>query len=72
VLFLGLNIVLALLYTATFCCIADVATLISKTLGVDSQVLTGVAFTQFGMVIAWRMQGNLANQLSYTVRRSVP
>jgi hypothetical protein len=40
-----------------------------KTLGVDSSVLTAVLFTQYGMTIAWRTQGNTANELSYTVSR---
>lgn len=48
-------------------CAADVANLISKTLEVDSTMLTAVLFTQYGMTIAWRLQGSTANELSYTV-----
>jgi hypothetical protein len=48
-----------------FC--ADVANLISKTLNVDSTVLTAVLFTQFGLTIGWKTQGTTANELSYTV-----
>lgn len=51
-------------------CCADVANLISKTLEVDSSILTAVMFTQYGMTIAWRLQGSTANELSYTVRMS--
>jgi len=46
---------------------ADVANVISKTLDVDSSILTAVLFTQYGMTIAWRLQGSVANELSYTV-----
>jgi hypothetical protein len=49
-------------------CATDVANLISKTLEVDSTMLTAVLFTQYGMTIAWRLQGSTANELSYTVR----
>lgn len=49
-------------------CAADVANLISKTLEVDSSILTAVLFTQYGMTVAWRLQGSTANELSYTVR----
>jgi hypothetical protein len=48
-------------------CNADVANLISKTLQVDSTVLTAVLFTQFGLTIGWKTQGTTANELSYTV-----
>jgi hypothetical protein len=48
-------------------CDADVANLISKTLQVDSTVLTAVLFTQFGLTIGWKTQGTTANELSYTV-----
>lgn len=48
-------------------CFADVANVISKTLDVDSSILTAVLFTQYGMTIAWRLQGSVANELSYTV-----
>eukprot|EP00879_Flechtneria_rotunda_P003346 GHRR01003572.1.p1 GENE.GHRR01003572.1~~GHRR01003572.1.p1 ORF type:complete len:876 (+),score=152.79 GHRR01003572.1:474-3101(+) len=50
---------------------SDVATLVSKTLGVDSSVLTAVLFTQYGMTIAWKMQGATANELSYTAIKKV-
>lgn len=45
----------------------DVANALSKTLEVDSSILTAVLFTQYGMTIAWRLQGAVANELSYTV-----
>lgn len=45
---------------------SDVANLISKTLNVDSTVLTAVLFTQFGLTIGWKTQGTTANELSYT------
>jgi hypothetical protein len=48
-------------------CSTDVANVIAKTLGVDSTVLSAVLFTQYGLTIAWRIQGAVANELSYTV-----
>jgi hypothetical protein len=46
---------------------ADVANVIGKTLEVDNSILTAVLFSQYGMTIAWRLQGSVANELSYTV-----
>ncbi|KAF8071307.1 IP5P13 [Scenedesmus sp. PABB004] len=45
---------------------SDVAGLLQKTLGVDASVLTAVLFTQYGMTIAWKTQGDTANELAYT------
>jgi hypothetical protein len=50
---------------------ADVANVIGKTLEVDNSILTAVLFSQYGMTIAWRLQGSVANELSYTVRAGV-
>lgn len=45
---------------------SDVATLLQKTLEVDSSILSAVMFTQYGLSIAWKTRGQTANELSYT------
>jgi hypothetical protein len=66
-LLLLLMLLLLCLRCTTGCWLTDVANVIGKTLEVDSSILTAVMFTQYGMTIAWRLQGSTANELSYTV-----